>query len=80
MMRSGPLGLLFSICALGGPHPCLDRLLDHPRCVDILERLLSFIGRLPEAVTASREELVEQNKRNPCCALASKAQSSASFV
>jgi hypothetical protein len=63
MMRSGPIGLLSNICVLGGPHPCFDRLLDHPRCLDILERLLSFIGRSPEVLTAPQEEFLKQQER-----------------
>mmetsp|Transcript_36876 Transcript_36876/g.62099 ORF Transcript_36876/g.62099 Transcript_36876/m.62099 type:complete len:392 (-) Transcript_36876:198-1373(-) len=70
MMKYGPLGLLNSICVFGGPHPCLDRLLDHPRCADVLERLLSFISRCPEVMNGTRAELEKLEERNPCVVLA----------
>ena len=50
-MLLGPVGLLHLLCSEGGPHPCLDRLLKHQRCPDILERLLSFIARVPNLLS-----------------------------
>ena len=79
MIREGPISLLSSICVIGGPHPCLDRLLDHPRCLDILERLLSFISRCPDAMTTpqfiSHEDWAKLSERTPCFSLAGVAQS-----
>jgi len=70
MMQTGPIGLLSMLCCVGGPHPCLDRLLDHPRCSDILERLLSFISRCPGVATAATREQFAQLNKHPCFALA----------
>ena len=85
MMQTGPIGLLNILCRVGGRHPCLDRLLDHPRCSDILERLLSFISRCPGVATAAtREQFAELAlagvDKHPCFALAGVPQSPSSFV
>ena len=47
IMLLGPLGLLHILCSEGGPHPCLGKLLKNPRFDDVLERLFSFIARVP---------------------------------